>query len=162
MKIFIILVVFILPTVVYNARILGIFQLPVFSHQKPVLNLAKALSTRGHKLTILTTNPMKDKALTNLTEIDVSHLYQALSKRKIVFDKVLSSKNSMWTIMNGIRHAFDLIAIDIFEHKEVQNFLNSNDSFDIVLLGPHDPIFLMLGHKFKANIIGKYKLFTTF
>lgn len=156
MKTFLSLVIWILPTMVYSANILGVFPVPSFSHQKAFLNLVKELSFRGHQITIVTTDPLKDKSLINLTEIDMSHLYEFLDNKG--FYKTLSSDKSLWSVLNGLRDTFDATAESIFETKEMQHLINSNIHFDLIIVESHDAVFFALGNKFSAPVIGKYSI----
>lgn len=42
-----------------SANILAIFPTASYSHQMPLLGVARALADRGHNLTVITTNPLK-------------------------------------------------------------------------------------------------------
>lgn len=153
MKILALLVICMLPTLAFTANILCVFSVSSYSHQKPLLNLAKALSLKDHNVTVITTDPMNDKTLTYLTEIDISHLYDITRKKR--FDKVLSSELSLWNNMNGLRNLFDVTGEAIFETKEVKNLINNDNTFDIVIVESHDPVFFAFGPKFHAPLIGE-------
>jgi len=62
-----------------GARILGIVPTPSYSHQVLYWPLWKELSLKGHQLTVLTTDPMNDPSLKNLTEIDLHFTYNLWS-----------------------------------------------------------------------------------
>lgn len=53
---------------------------PSISHQVIFQPIWKELSLRGHKVTVITPNPLKDPTLTNLTEIDISYMYEHMSE----------------------------------------------------------------------------------
>ena len=59
----------------YCARILGVVPIPSYSHQIVYRPIWRELSLRGHQVVVMTTDPMKDPALTNLTEIDWHFAY---------------------------------------------------------------------------------------
>ncbi|XP_049780160.1 UDP-glucosyltransferase 2-like [Schistocerca cancellata] len=61
------------------ARILGINPTPSISHQLPFLIIMRALAEKGHQVTIITTNPMKDPP-PNVTQIDMSYMYDKWKK----------------------------------------------------------------------------------
>ncbi|XP_031331316.1 UDP-glucuronosyltransferase 1-3-like [Photinus pyralis] len=66
--------VLILCALIYDvktARILSYVPTPLFSHQSVFRPLLRELSLRGHQVTVLTTHPMNDVDLTNLTEINL-------------------------------------------------------------------------------------------
>lgn len=142
-----------LPTITYSAKILGVFSVPSFSHQQIFLRIGKELSLRGHEVTLITSHPMRDNTLKNLTEIDIGHITKFLENKR--FDKILSNENSLWSIMNELRDTFDILAEAIFETKEVHDLINSNKKFDLVMAESHDPVFFCFGPKFSAPVIGK-------
>lgn len=49
---------FCIPTAL-SANILAIFPTASYSHQMPLLSLARALAQKGHKLTVITPNPFR-------------------------------------------------------------------------------------------------------
>lgn len=137
----------------YGAKILGVFNLPLVSHQRAYVNLGKHLSLKGHDVTMIVTNPLNDKSLTNLTEIDISNLYEVTKKKS--FANVTSSENSLMTSVFGLIDIFDKMAELFFQNKDVANLINSQKQFDVVLIEPHDPNMFAFGERFKAPIIGK-------
>lgn len=150
---------YVLPTIASGSKILGVFNSPSISHQKPFLNLAKELSLKGHEVTIITPNPLKDKSLTNLTEIDTSFLYEILQENG-GFDQILGIDNTLWQQTNKLRDFFYITAERLFENKEVHNLLNnSHKRFDVVIVESHEPICFALGPKFHAPTIGKLIFF---
>lgn len=153
MKFLVILTISLLTNLVYGSRILVVVGVPSFSHQKPFQNLAKELSMRGHEVTIMTTNPMKDNSLTNLTEIDISYLYDIL-RNKGGFENMLSSQNSLQMMIIELRKFFDITAEYIFENKHVQS-LYGRKNFDLLLMESHNALLFALAAKFKAPLIGK-------
>lgn len=52
-----------------TARILGIIPSPFYSHQIPFRAIWTALSRKGHEVVLVTTDPINNPSLTNLTEI---------------------------------------------------------------------------------------------
>lgn len=44
--------------------------------------------------------------------------------------------------------------------SKVQELIRSDEKFDVVIVEPHSPLVFAFGGKFKAPIIGKYKLTT--
>lgn len=139
--------------IIDSAKILGVFPVPSYSHQQIFLNLAKELSFRGHEITLITPNPLRNKSLINITEIDISHLYKLTLNEGFV--DVLQAGNSMWRAMHGLRYIFDQMAPTVLETKEVQDLLKSRKKFDLVIVESHDPIFFSFGPKFNSPVIGK-------
>lgn len=86
---------------VYSAKILGVFTIPSVSHQVMFQPIWKELSLRGHEVTVVTPNPLNDPTLTNLTEIDISFVYDAMNTLSTEISGVLDH----WKIM---KITFDL------------------------------------------------------
>ncbi|KAL3288283.1 hypothetical protein HHI36_002731 [Cryptolaemus montrouzieri] len=61
---------------VNSARILGWFVCPSISHQSVFQPIWRELSLRGHEVTVITSDPLNDPTLKNLTEIDVKFSYK--------------------------------------------------------------------------------------
>lgn len=156
MNIAAIIIVILLQNIVDSAKILIVTTVPSVSHQKPFLNLGRELSLRGHEITLITTNPLNDKSLTNLTEINISRLYDIVKNYK--FDKILSTEISPWITVISMRNLLNVLAIAIFETEDVSYLINSNRTYDLVIAETLDPIFTALGSKFNVPLIGEYKL----
>lgn len=144
-------------TVVHGAKILTVFTLPLFSHQNSLLSISTALSLKGHNVTVITTNPLKDKTLTNLTEIDISHLYELLKHSD--FSKMLSTDNYFLEVTILFRKMTLKNAEAIFQIDAVRRLIGSEEKYDLVMVEAHDPIFFSFGWKFKAPIVGMRKNF---
>lgn len=141
---------------VQNARILGIFPFPSISHQKPFLNICKELSLRGHQVTAVTPNPLRNESLTNLTEIDVSSIYNLIQERG--FDKVLVSDRSTILATIEMKELANAFVELILSTKEVQDLMNNQKThFDLIIAESHSRILFAFGEKYKAPVIGEYK-----
>lgn len=143
----------ILPTIVNTANILGVFPMPSISHQKSFLNIGKELSLRGHQVTLIVTNPMFNKSLTNLTEIDISHVYNILKEKN--FAEALASDHSAMDSVFHFRVMGKKMAKIVFSTPAVQDLIRSDKHFDLVIVETHETIFFAFGARFKAPIIGK-------
>ncbi|KAF5287655.1 hypothetical protein FQR65_LT12183 [Abscondita terminalis] len=113
-----------------GARILGVIPIPSYSHQVWLQPLWKELSLRGHQVTVLTTNPMNDPTLTNLTEIDTSFSYDALTDN---LPEIIKTKNPIKMIGFSLRsfaNAFD----KQLEHPQVKKIItDENVKFDLLI-----------------------------
>ncbi|KAF5275158.1 hypothetical protein FQA39_LY18665 [Lamprigera yunnana] len=69
------------------ANILAIMPTPSYSHQVPFQPIWKELSLRGHQVTTITTDPVKDPSLVNLKEIDLSSAYPIWNKEVALLTK---------------------------------------------------------------------------
>lgn len=140
-----------LVTQVHSAKILGVFTIASVSHQIVYQPLWKELSLRGHQVTVLSPNPLNDRSLTNLTEIDLSFMYTFMEAMR---GNMVKGMNH-WRIMEGLGYAFPQISAQIFTIEEVLKFIkDDSQSFDVVLVEIMDPLTLTFAAKFKCPIIG--------
>lgn len=138
---------------VYSAKILGVFPMASVSHQIVFQPIWKELSLRGHEVTVLTPNPLKDPSLINLTEIDLSFTYKKMEG----FKEVVSQGTNHWDMMQntGIMDIFFDISRQTFENNEVQRLIKDNtSSYDVILVEVMDPKSYAFAGKFKSPLIG--------
>ncbi|XP_047110697.1 UDP-glycosyltransferase UGT5-like isoform X1 [Schistocerca piceifrons] len=113
-----------------SARILGIIPTPSISHQLPFRLVALELVKRGHQVTLMTTDPLRE-SIQNYTEVDLSKSYDYVRSE---FDFVSMSDLSpielidLWAPMTGKVCEMQL------EFPQVQHFIQSQPSFDVVIL----------------------------
>lgn len=140
------------------ARILAIIPVPSYSHQVAFQSIWSALSRRGHEVIVLTTNPINDPSLTNLTEINCQESYETLEGA----NHVESMRKYTWITLERIQ-MFDIghtLTENIYKHPEVRKMyaLNSNQKFDLIIAEVvKTPGLYPLAHRFNAPIIGKNK-----
>lgn len=134
-----------------SARILGIFPTPSVSHQSVFQPVWKELSLRGHRLTVITPNPLKDASLKNLTEIDVSEAYEFQKKTDESIAKKLEWQETLEVAFIKNLPQYEIM----LQHPEVQALLsNPNESFDAMIVEFIQPVFFAFGAKFNCPIIG--------
>lgn len=147
-----ILLVILILKVVSGANILAVSFVPSVSHQVVFQPIWKELSLRGHKVTVITPNPLRDSALTNLTEIDVSFLYDLISAS----DSGLAILVNHWkvtrlTLEVLLPALFELI----FENSNVTSLLNdTSKGFDVVLAEFVTPTMGAFAAKYNCPLIG--------
>ncbi|KAK9892170.1 hypothetical protein WA026_018372 [Henosepilachna vigintioctopunctata] len=115
-------------------------------------DLVKELSLRGHEVTFITTNPIEDPNLKNLSEIDVSVAYQIFNK----YDISMANRGKYGLIyVSTFIHDFNRDAITVeMKTKDVQEVLKKpEDFYDLILIEAHSPILFGLGHKFKSPVV---------
>ncbi|KAK5638199.1 hypothetical protein RI129_012494 [Pyrocoelia pectoralis] len=117
-----------------GARILGYIPTPCYSHQIVFQPLWRELSLRGHQVTTITSHPINDPSLTNLTEINVSDSLQTDSTLNIVD---LVTETSERSVLSGFRLFFEQMigVIDAeLNHHAVKDLINRGDvRFDLVI-----------------------------
>lgn len=154
MKKYVVIFYFTFVGIASCARILGIVSMPSYSHQVVFRPLWKELSLRGHQVTVMTTDPMKDPALTNLTEIDWHATYEIFAKHDLV-GYLAEYKLQIWKIFDK----FNKVAYDLLEyqmnHPEVKKIFEDKDTkFDIVLMEMFSPPHTAFSIRFNCPYIG--------
>ncbi|KAK5638207.1 hypothetical protein RI129_012502 [Pyrocoelia pectoralis] len=118
---------------VNGARILGIIPSPCYSHQAAFHQLWRELSLRGHQVTTITTHPLCDPTLTNLTEIDPTQFFENGTDLNVPRIVMATQVN----IALGFREYFEQMA-DIMDKQfscpPVKRLIDDPDAkFDLVM-----------------------------
>ncbi|KAF2903763.1 hypothetical protein ILUMI_02413 [Ignelater luminosus] len=138
-------------TPTFGARILGIIPTPSYSHQIVYRPLWRELSLRGHQVTVLTPNPIKDPTLTNLTEIDLSFSYKTINE---IFDQVEVAKLNIIDLGERVIETTATIMAEQLQHSAVQSlFKNATENFDVALIEPLYPGMMSFAGKFNCPLI---------
>ncbi|TGZ49801.1 Uncharacterized protein DBV15_06197 [Temnothorax longispinosus] len=121
---------------VKTARILAMFQHHPYSHQICYQSLWIALSQRGHEVVLITTDPINDSSLTNLTEINFQSNYQFMKKLNFVKNVIAGTYSWLSTPRTQIWPVCGDIAENIFKHPKVRKMYapDSDEKFDLVIL----------------------------
>ncbi|VEN46988.1 unnamed protein product [Callosobruchus maculatus] len=139
------------------ARILGITTLPFFSHQIVYQPIWKELSLRGHQVTLVTTHPMKDNGLTNITEIDIGEIIlSVLGEASLSQDT--AKDGSHYSILRKLFENHYIIADAVFSDRRFIEVYNSSYvRFDVVVAESNiSPIMYAVAAKFKVPLVGVY------
>ncbi|KAB0792031.1 hypothetical protein PPYR_13992 [Photinus pyralis] len=132
------------------ARILVIIPTPSHSHHVATQPIWKELSLRGHQVTSLTTVPINDPKLTNLTEIDISFSNSVFHKK---FKEIVYS-NGFLTYINTYIALAKSCDVQL-EHPSIQALIKSkNESFDLVITESTRPAYFAFAQKFNCPSIG--------
>ncbi|CAG9761802.1 unnamed protein product [Ceutorhynchus assimilis] len=130
------------------SNILGIVPTASYSHQLAYMNLWNELSLKGHKVTVLTTDPQNNP---NLTEIDLSLGYKFLQERS------WSQKNTEGSSLDYLHFMSQCLCdvVDLYLNlPEVQNLIsNKTLHFDVVMVESLFAEFLVFGELFQAPTI---------
>ncbi|CAG9860476.1 unnamed protein product [Phyllotreta striolata] len=138
----------------HGAKILGIITIASVSHHLPFQPLWQELSNRGHDVTVITTDPLRNLSNYNLKEIDISYTYKIYEKHEI--SNVISDESNTYAkIASVIQKVFFEANDYLMNLPEVQDLLhNEKNHFDVVLVEAHMPSMLAFGWKFKCPVIG--------
>ncbi|CAH0547829.1 unnamed protein product [Brassicogethes aeneus] len=146
----------ILPILSYvnSAKILAVIPTPSISHQLPFIPLWRELSLRGHQVTLLTTDPLKDSSLTNLTEIDMSYGYEIVERHdsfSILSDETKSLSEIRRLLQNALHDLIEAQMTSI----EVQNLIHDkNVHFDVAIIEAQLPFHSAFAWRFGCPMIG--------
>ncbi|XP_049808857.1 UDP-glucosyltransferase 2-like [Schistocerca nitens] len=89
------------------ARILGINPTASISHQLPFLIIMRTLAERGHHVTIITTNPIKDPP-PNTTQVDLSFMYDVKKQHDFYKMSLLSKEEFTEKMIQAAKNSCDL------------------------------------------------------
>lgn len=128
------------------ANILAIVPTPSFSHQVAFTELWKELSLRGHKVTLLATDPRNDPDLPNLKEIDMKRSYKIWSET-YSFSEAAQDGLGFWNIWEFFLYLLSDICDDQLSQPEMQDLIHGKDkySFDLVIIEVFYPELLAFG-----------------
>ncbi|CAG9820048.1 unnamed protein product [Phaedon cochleariae] len=136
------------------AKILGVFPVPSISHQIVFQPIWKELSLRGHEVTVITPNPLRDALLSNLTEIDVSSSAKRAMDNSNIMKNLDITKSVFSRIMFG-NHLLDALVKEELEQEEVSELIKSDETFDLIILQVFamQPVVYGFGARFGSPII---------
>lgn len=137
----------------HAAKILGISWYPGLSHQEVFRPVWKELSMRGHQVTIITPVPFKDKSLTNLTEIDISFLFNVRKQCNSL--ELFSKDRYTWPLVKTVRYYLLEIFEQMLESREVQSLIHSKEKFDVIVGEVQSELVFAFGERFKVPVVGK-------
>ncbi|XP_011687378.1 PREDICTED: UDP-glucuronosyltransferase 2B19-like [Wasmannia auropunctata] len=138
-----------------TAKILAIIAIPSYSHQIPYRPVWITLSQKGHEVVVITTDPINNPSLINLTEINFQSNYKIF--RRINFVKNLETHQWLSTLRIQIWPQFQEIVENIYKHPKVRKMYapDSNQKFDVVIVETLvTPGLYALAHRFNAPLIG--------
>ncbi|CAG9840625.1 unnamed protein product [Diabrotica balteata] len=140
---------------VYAVRILGVFPSPSISHQVFCQPIWKELSLRGHQVTVITPCPLKEKQLTNLTEIDVSFMLKHMGQSSLV-KNLANTKESRFNKLIYLMESLLYYLPALIEHKPVQELIKSSDKYDLLILQQSHNWNLVhsFAAKYKVPVVG--------
>lgn len=140
------------------ARILAIIPIPSYSHQIPYRPIWSTLSQRGHEVVVLTTDPINNSNLTNLTEINFKNNYAELQQTVDFLKNALNGETWLKAEYEKVEIVCNKISENIYKHHEVRKMYapDSGQKFDVVIVEVlMTPSLFALAHRFNAPLIGK-------
>lgn len=128
----------------FSARILASVFIPSLNHQLPFRSLWKELASRGHEITLITTDPIRDPLSKNIKEIDLSGSYEVLEKTK----KGKESKQHYFSNMVNTFNALDKVVEWQLSQKEIKDLIeNGKDHFDVLIVDITIPMYIAFAER---------------
>ncbi|XP_077301175.1 uncharacterized protein LOC143921698 [Arctopsyche grandis] len=140
-------------SVINGANILGLFPIPMVSHQVVFRPLMEALSERGHKVTVVTTDAVDYKgAFPNLRQIDAHNISYQVWNERLNYAKM--GQNKRINLGQTILEAFIQLTKVQVELPEVQQLLRDpNASFDLCFIECWIETMLPIKDHFNCSLI---------
>ncbi|KAK4873154.1 hypothetical protein RN001_015183 [Aquatica leii] len=143
-------IILVIPAPCSTARILALMPLPLYSHQAFFYPLWQNLSQRGHEITLYTTHPMNNPALTNLTEVYLNVLDDNVSALDIL-------KNASDTLSGQLQlfdRVFNYLPNTVLQQDSINQLItNQNKHFDLVIVESIMWSLYAFAKKFHAPLI---------
>ena len=134
------------------ARILGVFPVPVLSHQSVFRKLTNELVKRGHHVTVISGLPTNEPHMENYTEIDRRDV--AYGVREKLLEKEMNTSYNMFTQYSNVLEITFSIVDKVIHGPEVEDWIkNKNEHFDLIFVEDCVRSGSILSHLFKAPVI---------
>ncbi|KAK5641774.1 hypothetical protein RI129_010321 [Pyrocoelia pectoralis] len=137
------------------ANILGVVLTPSYSHQIVFKPLWRELSLRGHQVTTITTHPIKDPKLVNLTEIDLSFFLRDSDSEQFIKKHIEVSHTNFVDALRDLYNTMSRAADHMLDYGPVKELINDqNAHFDLLIVEYLLHIPLAFAHRFNCPSIG--------
>jgi glucuronosyltransferase len=135
-----------------SARILYVSSIPSNSHLAVHQSISAHLSLRGHQVTTLTPNSLKNPNLINLTEFEFPTLREITAK---YHDRTIrmSKDNFMFSTLLYVSKYYGELVEEVLNRSQTI-FQNASISFDLVIVENLHPLVYSFGCRFKVPIVG--------
>ncbi|XP_045475118.1 UDP-glycosyltransferase UGT4-like isoform X7 [Harmonia axyridis] len=129
------------------ADILAVIPTPFYSHQATYRPIWRELAKRGHKITLITTDPMESNE--NITQINYNGSYAILKK-----NMEYGNNNNIITIIRDYLKVIDEFMRYQFTHPDLVELMKNKKKFDVMLVELIMPGWPQLSVKFNCPFIG--------
>lgn len=143
---------FAILTSVHSANILGIFPIPMVSHQIVFRALTEALATKGHNLTVMTTDPVDYRGrLQNLKQIDVRIVSYESWASSLNYDSLVKNSGGF---QSSLTEAFVKLSDTQLNHPEMKKLLEDESvKFDLCFIESWVEPMFPLKDRFNCRLI---------
>ncbi|KAK4881464.1 hypothetical protein RN001_004783 [Aquatica leii] len=145
-----VIVIQFLMNTVHSARILAVISSPSYSHQITFRPLWKELSLRGHHVTLLTTDPINDSSLSNITEINLHSSYKFWQEQNM-FTLFNDSLEKLFWVLTDI---YFKIGDEQLSNPKVKSIIeNKTEHFDLLVIEGFHSAFFAFAERFNCPFI---------
>ncbi|CAH1174139.1 unnamed protein product [Phaedon cochleariae] len=143
--------------IIEGARILACVFSPSFSHQMVFRPLWRTLADRGHHLTLLTTDPMRDPTQKNIEEIDLSGSHAVMEDfgNSVIMSGGRSQGKPLFLVEFELLKALNEVADWQLAQPDVKKIIkNESEYFDLLIVEVMNPVHMAFAERFKIPFIG--------
>lgn len=150
------LCILIAPAFAKSANILFVVTTPFDGHQKVHQYMWDELTLRGHNVTVITTAPLLELSVPGVSEINLATLHDKyFLKLKEpaqinLTQPTLLQKAARYRYIAGV---YDEFAEKLYSHKNVREFLEKDNSFDVCVIESNYPAALGFAAKYGCSLI---------
>lgn len=138
----------------HAANILAVMPIPSYSHQIVFRPLWRELASRGHNITLLTTDPMNDSSLVNITEVNWHFAYDLWNVKHKSGEMMRDYQTDLLSVASLFIDMMNDITEQELSHPEVQKLLrNPETKFDLLIVENIYPSMIALSERFKCPYI---------
>lgn len=137
----------------HSLKILGLFQVQYYSHQKLCHMLTRELAAKGHEMTIFTTHKMNLEGVSNITQhhfnesVAISDSYPDMMEYKT--QKI---NDFIFYTFYQLRTYYEVSKNQI-QHPELQQLIKKKEKFDLILMECLFCPLTVLGEVFDSPIV---------
>lgn len=135
------------------AKILCVFPAPFASHQSVYQPIWKELLSRGHEVTVISPNPIRDLHHENLTQVDISFTYE-LTFETLRLGEVMTTEKNPFELIRFMCRAIAVVTEAHLTFPAVREAIGKNKDYDLVLVESAEPVWCALSAKFNCPLVG--------
>lgn len=139
-----------------SANILFVVTVPFLGHQKVHQRMWNELAERGHNVTVITTAPLLELGRPDVLEINLASLHEKYFLKlkepaQINFTQPTLLERA--TRYRYISSVYDEFAERVFSHKNVRDFLQKNNFFEVCVIESNYPAALGFAAKYGCSLV---------
>lgn len=139
-----------------TANILFVVTVPFLGHQKVHQRIWDELALRGHNVTVITTAPLLELSAPGVLEINLASLHDKYFLKLKEPAQINFTQPTL--LQKAARHryiasVYDEFAEKVLGHKNVREFLEKDNAFDVCVVESNYPAVLGFAAKFGCSLV---------